>query len=191
MNVPAVSPARPVVFTGSVSVLQTAMAWVKSEYAGELAVLSTWLVGVAPWAVTVFGNDGLRVVVLRFLPFRFQFIFGVEFSNEVPFLPAWQIAEFQQAPDLVLAGHLGFAALLVFLVPFGLSLYYYVAEKQLEARLPADPVRLFGGLLGLVGVLTTAASVLFVRSFPGTTVPLGAVVGLVLAYLLLTVDRTE
>ena len=27
--------------------------WVRSEYAGELAVLSTWVCGLAPWAMTV------------------------------------------------------------------------------------------------------------------------------------------
>jgi len=167
------------------------MTWVKSEYAGELSVLSTWLVGLAPWAVSVFGDSGLTVVVLRFLPFRFQFIFGARFDNEVPFLPAWAVAEFQQAPPLVLAGHLGFAALLVFLPLFLLSLYYYFAEGRLAGRLPVDPVRLFGAGLGLVGVLSLGSTVLFVRHFPGVTIPVGSAVAFLFGGLLLTVDRTE
>lgn len=166
------------------------MAWVKSEYAGELAVLSTWLVGIAPWAVSTFGDSGLRVVVLRFLPFRFQFIFGARFDNEVPFLPAWAVAEFQQAPPLQVAGHLGVAALLVYLALFLLSLYYYVAEDRLEAALPVDPVRLFGAGLALVGLLSLGATVLFLRNFPGVTLPVGSAVALLFGGLLLTVDRT-
>lgn len=167
------------------------MAWVKSEYAGELAVLSTWLVGLAPWAVSTFGDSGLRVVVLRFLPFRFQFIFGARFDNEVPFLPAWAVAEFQQAPPLVLAGHLGFAALLVFLPLVLLSIYYYFEEARLEAALPVEPVRLFGGVLGLVGLLSLGSTVLFVLNFPGVTFPVGSAVALLFGGLLLTVDRAE
>lgn len=37
------------------------MVWVKSESAGELAVLSTWLVGLAPWSVSIFGEGGFTV----------------------------------------------------------------------------------------------------------------------------------
>jgi uncharacterized protein (TIGR04206 family) len=166
------------------------MAWVKSEYAGEFAVLATWLVGLAPWSVSLFEVEGLTVVGLRFLPFRFQFIFGATLAGERPFLWAWQIAAFQGSEPLAIAGTLGVVALATFLLPFGLSLSYYAAEERLEAALPVDPVRLFGGLLGLVGVLTLAASALFITSFPGVTVPVGALVALVFAYLLLTVDRT-
>ncbi|MBX0293977.1 TIGR04206 family protein [Haloarcula nitratireducens] len=166
------------------------MAWVKSEYAGELAVLSTWLVALAPWSASVFEVSGLTVVALRFLPFRFQFIFGATLPNERPFLWAWQVADFQSAAGLSLAGDLGFAALVVFAFPFALSLYYYFEEERVAAALPADPVRLFGGLLGLVALLTLAATALFFRYFPGTTLPVGAAVAAVLAYLLLTIDRT-
>jgi uncharacterized protein (TIGR04206 family) len=166
------------------------MAWVKSEYAGELAVLSTWLVGLAPWSVSIFGEGGITVISLRFLPLRLLYILGTELPNERPILPAWAVADFQQSAELTIAGHLGFAAFAVFALPFGLSLYYYFEEERITEWLPVDPVRLFGGLIGLVGVLTVAASALFVRYFPGTTLPVGSVLALVLAYLLLTVDRT-
>ena len=165
------------------------MAWVKSEYAGEFAVLATWLVGLAPWSVSLFEVEGLTVIGLRFLPFRFQFIFGATLPGERPFLWAWQVAAFQESDPLALAGTLGFAALAVFLLPLGLSIYYYAAEDRVESTFPVDPVRLFGGLLGLVGALTLAASGLFITAFPGITVPVGALVALVFAYLLLTVDR--
>lgn len=167
------------------------MAWVKAEYAGELAVLSTWLVGLAPWSASIFGQNGFTVVSLRFLPLRLLYIFGADIPNERPLLFAWQVADFQQSFELTIAGHLGFAALALYALPFGLSLYYYFEEERIAAALPVDPVRLFGGLLGLVGAFTMAASLLFVRYFPGTTVPVGALLAVVFAYFLLTVDRTE
>ncbi|MFC7077598.1 TIGR04206 family protein [Haloarcula halophila] len=166
------------------------MVWVKSEYAGELAVLSTWLVGLAPWSVSTFSVSGLTVAAFRFLPFRVQYIFGGTVPGERPFLWMWEIGSFQQSTELVLAGQLGTAAFLVYLVPFWLSLYYYYEEERVAAVLPVDPVRLFAALLGLVGVLSLAASALFVRYFAGFTVPVGSILALVFAYLLATVDRT-
>jgi uncharacterized protein (TIGR04206 family) len=166
------------------------MAWVKSEYAGELAVLSTWLVGLAPWAVSVFGQGGLTVIALRFLPVRLLYILGAQLPNEQPLLPAWAVADFQATTELTIAGHLGFAALVVYAVPFVLSIYYYFEEERIAAALPVDPVRLFGGLLGVVGAATMAATLLFVGYFPGTTIPVGSLFALIFAYLLLTVDRT-
>ena len=165
------------------------MAWVKSEYAGELAVLSTWLVALAPWSASIFGQSGLTVVALRFLPFRFQFIFGASINNERPFLWAWEVAGFQQSAELTTAGTIGFAAMALFVVPFALSVFYYFQEERLEAALPVDAVRLFGGLLGLIAVLTLAGTALFVRYFPGTTLPIGSLIAAAFAYFLLTVDR--
>jgi uncharacterized protein (TIGR04206 family) len=166
------------------------MVWVKSEYAGELAVLSTWLVGLAPWSVSTFSVSGLTVAAFRFLPFRVQYIFGGTVPGERPFLWVWDIGAFQQTPELGLAGQLGTAAFVCYLVPFWLSIYYYYEEERVAALLPVDPVRLFAGFLGLVGLLSLAASALFVRYFAGVTLPVGSVLALVLASLLATVDRT-
>lgn len=166
------------------------MAWVKSEYAGEFAVISTWLVALSPWSLSVFQVSNITVVALRFLPFRLQFIFGATVENERPFLWAWEVAQFQQSPELTVAGTLGFAALALFALPFGLSIYYYFEEERIAARLPMDPVRLFGVLLGSVALTTVAATALFVRYFPGTTLPVGAAIAAVFAYLLLTIERT-
>ena len=165
------------------------MAWVKSEYAGELAVLSTWLVAVAPWSVSVFG-DGFTGVVFRFLPFRLQYLFGLEVSNELTFLWVWDVAG-TQGGNTVLAADVGTAAAALFAVGFALSVYYYLREESLETALPVDPVRVLGGVLGAVGLLTLAASVLLNLSggFSGTTIPVGALVTPVLAGVLLTVDR--
>lgn len=165
------------------------MAWVKSEYAGELAVLSTWLVGLAPWSVSVFSQRGFSVAALRFLPFRFQFIFGAQFTGERPFLWTWEVPGFVAASELTLGATLGAVAFGVYAVALAVSLFYYVEEERLEARSPVDPVRLFGALLGTVAVLTGAATALFVLYFPGVTLPVGAAVAAVLAVVLLRVDR--
>lgn len=166
------------------------MAWVKSEYAGELSVLSTWLVAVAPWSVSVFGNGGITGVVFRFLPFRLQYLYGISIPNELNFIWAWEAMRFPEYNGL--AGTLWTVALLVFAVALAASLYYYRREAEFEDRLPIDPVRLFGGLLGVVGLLTLGGTVLLNLSggFAGTTIPVGALVAPVLAGVLLTADMT-
>jgi len=182
------------------------MAWVKSEYAGELAVLSTWLVAIAPWSVSLFGGGQFTGVVFRFLPFRLQYLFGISVPNELTFLWVWGALTLQQGPAslgvyiwtalveqnyTVLAATLWTGAMAVFAVAFGASVVYYAREERFTAALPLDPVRLFGGLLGLVGLLTVVGTVFLnlTGGFAGTTIPVGALVASVLSYLLLTVDR--
>lgn len=168
----------------------SSMAWVKSEYAGELAVLSTWLVAVAPWSVSVFGNGQITGVVFRFLPFRLQYLYGIAIPNELNFVWAPDAMRFPEYTGL--AAVLWTVALAVFAVAFGASLYYYRREAAFEDRLPIHPVRLFGGLLGVVGVLTLVGTVLLNLSggFAGTTIPVGALVAPALAGVLLTADLT-
>ena len=168
------------------------MAWVNSEYAGELAVLSTWLVAVAPWSVSVFGNGPMTGVAFRFLPFQTLYLYGISVPNELRFLWTWQVSELQQGTNAALASSLWTAALALFTVAFAASVYYYNREAEFEERLPFDPVRLFGGLLGLVGLCTLAGTVLLNLDggFPGTTIPVGALVAPALAAALLTADVT-
>jgi len=166
------------------------MAWVKSEYAGELAVLSTWLIAVAPWSISIFGGGEITGVVFRFLPFRLQYLFGISVPNELTFIWAWEAATLQEGNTAV-AGSLWTAALAFFALAFVASIVYYLREERFAEALPVDPVRLFGGLLGLAGLGTLVGTVLLnLRGgFVGTTIPIGALVAPVLASLLLTVDR--
>ncbi len=183
------------------------MAWVKSEYAGELAVLSTWLVAVAPWSVSVFGNGQVTGVVFRFLPFRIQYLYGVSIPNELNFVWAWEVVQIQaRTNDLAAAvwsvtragGNIGRAAILwtlalaVLTVAVGASAYYYHREAEFTDLLPLHPVRFFGGLLGVGSLLVLVATVLLNLDggFLGTTIPVGALVAPVLAAILLTVDLT-
>ncbi|MBX0285522.1 TIGR04206 family protein [Halomicroarcula sp. F28] len=166
------------------------MAWVKSEYAGELAVLSTWLVAVAPWSVSIFREGPLTAVVFRFLPFRIQYLYGVSISNELNFVWAWRAMQF---PDNTgRAAVLWTLALAVVAVAVCASAYYYHREAEFTDRLPLHPVRFFGGLLGVGGLLVLVATVLLnlAGGFFGTTIPVGALVAPVLAAVLLTVDLT-
>lgn len=169
------------------------MAWVKSEYAGEFAVLSTWLVALLPWSTTVmniqFRGADATVVVIRFLYFRLQYIFGISFGDqERPFLLFSEAVGFNPE-SLALASWLWVAGAIVSFVPVGISFAYYAREDAVSSALPADPVRVQGVLVGLVGALLLASTGLFaVRQ--SVTVPVGAVFALVFAYLLLTVERT-
>lgn len=169
------------------------MAWVKSEYAGEFAVLSTWLVALLPWSTTVldinFRGHDATVVVIRFLYFRLQYIFGISFGDqERPFLLFFEAPSFNPE-SLALASWLWVAGALVSLAPVGISIAYYLWEERVEAALPRDAVRVQGVLLGLVGVFLLASSALLVTN-QEVTVPVGTLFALAFSALLLTVDRT-
>lgn len=164
------------------------MAWINERYAGEVAVVFTWLLAVSPWAVTWFRPTGITAVAFRFLPFRALYIFGTSLPGERPFIWAWEVAEFQIEPEVVLAGHVGIAALTVMVVAIGLSIVYYAREEALVDALPVHPVRVFGALHALLALLLLVATGLFFEFHPGTTVPVGAALAAVFAYLLLRAD---
>ncbi len=156
------------------------MALVDPDYLGEYAVLATWIAGALPWAGTLYA-DRFTVAAVRFLPLRVQYVFGVGIPDERPLLWAWQAPGFQAAPELSLGATLGLAALAVYAAALALSVAYYLAEERVEG-LPVHPARLLGGSLAAVGLLATAAGLLFVRFHVGTTLPLGGPLTLVLAY---------
>lgn len=165
------------------------MAWVKSEYAGAFAVLSTWLVSLLPWSVTYFQIESVSVVALRFLFFRVQYIFGASVAGEKPFLWTWEVPGFAGTPELVVTAQVALAAAVVYLAPLGISVAYYLAEERVES-LAVDPVRVIGALLGVVGLLFLAGGAMLFRYRAGLVAPIGAPVVLALSYLLLTADRT-
>jgi uncharacterized protein (TIGR04206 family) len=168
------------------------MAWVRSEYAGELAVVSVWLTALLPWSVsfTRFAPEVSRVVV-RFHPFQFQFLFGADLGGlERPFLTVVSAREFPADPLVVEAYTVWLVAAAVFAVAFGLSVVYYVLEERLESG-PVDPVRVLGGLLVLTGSLLTWSTWRLWTNFAGTTIPVGVLFCYVLGGVLLVVERTE
>jgi len=166
------------------------MVSLRTKYAGELAVLSTWVSALLPWSISFDSQGGISLVVVRWPLFLFQFVLGAELPGERPFqlLPtalARATGGIEQAYQLWALGAIPF------LVAFALSVVYYAREERVESDLPVDPVRLLGGLLLATGLVLGAATVLLVQRYPGGAVPVGALFVLVLGAVLLRVERIE
>jgi len=168
------------------------MALLRTKYGGELAVLLTWLCAFLPWSVTAGTMPGTSVSVLwiRFLPLRFLYILGADVSGQRPLLPVWEVPGFVGTGGETTAAWLWIAGAVLFLVPLGLSVVYYLDEARVEA-LPVDPVRLQGALLLLVGLVFTAATAVLWQETPGATLPVGAAFLLVFGAILLRVERVD
>jgi uncharacterized protein (TIGR04206 family) len=167
--------------------------WVKSEYAGELAVFATWVCGLLPWSVTVFQRElesgALTAVWIRFLPGRFLYVFGLGFSSNSPYRWVWEVPEFVATGGETVASYVWLAGVGVFLLAFFLSVAYYVDKERVESW-RIDPARLLGGLLVATGAVLVVASVILWRSQSGVIVPVGALFQLGLGTVLLRVERT-
>ena len=170
--------------------------WVRSEYAGELAVLATWLTALLPWSVSVVsasprGMDATFTVVnIRFVFLQFHYLFGislgeqsldelVQFVFEIPaFVPANQVLE----------GKIWVVATAFYALMLLLSILYYAREDVVVEYSPIDPVRLFGVGFAVLGVAFFVATAMFFQH--QTTVPIGALFMWVFAAMLLQVERT-
>ncbi len=160
--------------------------WVKSEYAGEVAVLSTWLSALMPWSVSFLQVGDGSAIWLRFLPGRFLFIRNLGLPSRFDWV--WEVPRFVGSSGEQLATYAWLAGVALFLVPFLYSVVYYLDEQRVEAW-RFDPVRTLGGLLVASGVLLLAASGLLWAN-QTTTLPIGTLVQLGLGGILLSVDRT-
>jgi uncharacterized protein (TIGR04206 family) len=167
------------------------MVWVRSEYAGELAVLSTWLSAFIPWNVMRSSVAGGSVLFVRFPFLQVRYTYGVPFAEGALLLDPLSAISFQAGNSIAVAYQAWAAGAGVFAVAFVFSLAYYAAEERVEA-LPVDPVRVVGTLLTLTGVvLAVATYLLFTRGFPGVPIPVGVVFFFLFGGVLLTVDRTD
>jgi len=170
--------------------------WVRSEYAGELAVAATWLTALLPWSVSFLSrsptNADVRftVVNVRFVLFQFHYLYGVSFGDQsltdlvqvVPRIPAF-VPENQVLEAWLWVGAAGlFGAL------FALSLVYYAREEWLVERAPVDLVRTFGAVFALLALAFSVATVMF--NDHQATVPVGVLFLWVFAAVLLRVERT-
>lgn len=161
--------------------------WVRSEYAGELAVLSAWLCSLMPWVVT-YVPQGTQIRI------HFAYAF-VQFTPTLSAFRPFSVlvhegpsgaANASTATAYQLWG-LG-AVLLTFAL--ALSIAYYVYDERLEAASPVDPVRLMGGLLVGAGLPLAVACYYLWVGLAVFTIPLGAVFMLFLGATLLLVERT-
>ena len=184
--------------------------WVRSEYAGELAVLSAWLSAVVPWNLTYssFGDLGATLFVrFPFVQVQFTWLPSVTVDGTVrPFrqtggrvIDGVWIADpvtAATAPvgvgrSLVLVSTAWAAGAAVLAVAVAVATAYYLREDRVGAG-PVDPVGVIGALLCLGGCVLTVATALLVRSgLPGVPVPVGTVLVFALGYALLRAERTE
>lgn len=166
------------------------MSLLRTNYAGELAVLSTWLCGLLPWSVSYLAATDINTDVywIRFLPLRFQFVQGPVSAGGSPMEFVWEIPDYVNE-DAELAGWVWVGAVLVYLVILGFSVVYYVLSDRIEAAFPVDPARLLGLGLLFVGVILLAATWLFHDNQAGTTVPVGALITPILGALLAGIER--
>jgi len=166
--------------------------WVRSEYAGELAVLSTWLSALLPWNVTyATGFDGGTLLFVRFPLVQIRYAFGLPVARGVFVADPLSAVAFQRGQALELPYQIWAVGAAVFAVAVVVSILFYRDEDRAESW-PVDPVRLLGALLSATGLVFAAATVLLLeRGFPGVPVPVGVVFLLLFGGVLLTVDRTE
>lgn len=165
--------------------------WVRSEYAGELAVLSAWLCALLPWSVSHSSMGGARVIRVHFVYVFFQFTPGLDLPvGAVRYRLVTGAAEGASHPGVATGYRLWLLAAAVFTLALLLSAGYYVHEERLEAESPVDPVRLMGALLVAPAVLLTGTSYYLATGLPGISVPVGVAFMYVLGGLLLVVDRT-
>ncbi len=192
------------------------MAWVKAEYAGELAVVAAWIAALTPWSLTFNPNAplGSYLFVARFPLGELQVRIPTEITADGTVVgradavlaetyPGFEIigpvfvtdpvraAAFYSQPALVRGSVVWAVGAVVVLVALGLSIWLYRDESGVRDRLPFDEVRTMGVLLGLVALLFVIATAFYVqaRATVGIPVPIGVLVVGLLAVVLLRVDR--
>jgi uncharacterized protein (TIGR04206 family) len=166
--------------------------WVRSEYAGELAVLLTWLSAFIPWNVSYASSTGdAALLFVRFPLVQVRYSFGVPLASGVAVADPLSALAFQTGSPIAVAYRVWAVGAGVFAVAVLGSVVYYRAEEWADSW-PVDPVRLLGALLLTAGVSFAGATyLLFSRGFSALPIPVGVVFLLLFGGLLLTVDRTE
>lgn len=167
------------------------MVWVRSEYAGELAVLSAWVCALLPWNVTYSpAVAGGSVLFVRFPFFQVRYVYGLPLARAVRVSDPLSAAAFQQGQSIQAAYQVWALGALILAAAVALSVAYYAREDAVEAW-PVDPVRAMGALLVAAGaVLAAATYLLVVRGFPGVPLPVGVLFLFAFGGVLLAVERT-
>lgn len=164
------------------------MVSLRTRYAGELAVLCTWVSALLPWSLSFASRGGIEVVIVRWQFFLFQFVLGATIPGEQPFQTVVGAIGFQSGATAT-AYWVWLVGAVPFLLALGLSVAYYAREERVEARLPVDPVRALGGLLLASGLLLAAATVLLATQSVFGAVPVGVVFLLAFGAVLLRVEH--
>lgn len=192
------------------------MAWVKAEYAGELAVVSAWIAALTPWSLTFNPNApaGSWMFVVRLSVLELQIrlptvireggdVIGSAASALAATYPGvglfWSAfvtdpvsaALFYEDQSLVLGSVAWALGALVVVLAVALSIWLYRDEAAVRETLPYDEVRTMGVLLAAATALFGVATVAYFlgRDVVGVPVPLGVVVVGALAATLLRIER--
>jgi len=162
--------------------------WVRSEYAGELAVVSAWLTALLPWSVGYGSVVGGTLLDVRFPFLRFRFTVGVPITRAVDLSDPVSAMVENVGTTAFVAYQSWVVAAGVVAVAVALSVGYYLREERVESA-PIDPVRVMGVLLLAGGGTFFVGTYLFLTNAPGITVPVGALVVPLFGVVLLRVDR--
>ena len=191
------------------------MAWVKAEYAGELAVVAAWVAALTPWSLTLqpkgpLGSilfmvrwpvgelqvrlastvtiDGAEVAVSAVLAEAYP---GVRVLGPVFVADPLSATAFYGVPVLAYGGWGWVLGGLAVLVAVGLSVALYRDESGTTDRLPVDPVRGMAALLAVatVGFAAATVGVWFGPPRVGVPIPVGVVVVGALSGVLARVER--
>lgn len=166
------------------------MGWVRAEYAGELAVVSTWIAVLLPWSVSYSsGVSGGTVLFVRFPFFQVRHTVGIPIARSFRVMDPLSATAFQAGQSIQIAYQVWTLGALVLAVAALFSVAYYAREDAVEGG-PVDPVEGLGTLLAVAGaVLALATYFLLTRGFPGVVVPVGVVFLLALGGVLVRIDR--
>ena len=114
--------------------------WVRSEYAGELSVLSAWLCALLPWAVSTRTLGESRLFRPHFHYAFLQFVPGADLGRALdPFVAVYDGPGFPANPTTAVGYQWWLVGAVVFTLVLAWSVLYYVYDEQLEARSPAEP----------------------------------------------------
>jgi uncharacterized protein (TIGR04206 family) len=160
--------------------------WVRTEYAGELAVLSTWLCALVPWSVTVILDD-LTAVFFWFTPLNFLFTPGTDIPGGRP-VWLWDFLDFPVYNGETYVTYLWLCGAALIAVAVAFSLVYYIDESRVTNR-RFDPVRVLGSLLLAAGFAYLGAFWLLFQHHSGVTLPVGTLLLLVFGVVLLQTER--
>lgn len=163
--------------------------WVRSEYAGEFAVLSAWVAALLPWSVSFVRALGGGVLVVRFPFFEIQYQIGLSLGEAVGVFGPLTAFRLQRGTAAAAGYRLWIPGAAVVALALALSVAYYLRETRLEAS-SVDPVWAMGGLLLGGSLVLGGATVLLFTGYPGLTLPVGVPLTLALAAALLFADRT-
>lgn len=189
------------------------MAWVKAEYAGELAVVAAWIAALVPWSISLQPGAPFRSIffAVRWPLFELQVRIPAAVDGDTApvaealtdVYPGFNLfGSFYATEPLSGISHYGSTALTngnlawivgaaIVLVAVVLSVALYRDEAGTAARLPVDHVRLMALLLGLsTGAFAVASAFYWVGpDFIGVPIPVGVLVVGAMAVVLARVER--